>query len=154
MIWKPPVRGWPASGDTTRADPANRSVTAELATRWNLGLCGSPRSKARKFPEHDTATTPHLEMSPLAALAEDRAQVVRSDECLARLEFARRPHQVIEEVIADIDADVGEVVLLVHSMGGRPSGTTPTPSASPQRNSATPDVSGYRPQFVSSRATI
>jgi DNA invertase Pin-like site-specific DNA recombinase len=120
------------------ADPANRLVTAELETRWNLRLLRIAEIEA-KITQHNTATTPHLEMSPLAALAEDLSAVWSAPTSDARLK-KRIVRTVIKEVIADIDADVGEIVLLIHWMGGSHTELRLPRRRRGQRNSTTPDI--------------
>src|SRR4051794_37827937 len=100
------------------ADPANRLVAAELETRWNRALLQVADIEA-KIAEHDAATTPRRETpSPsLAALADNLSTVWSASTTDARLK-KRIVRTVIQEVIADIDADAGEILLIIHWVGG------------------------------------
>ena len=100
------------------ADPANRLVAAELEARWNSALRRVAEVEA-KIAEHDAGTPPRLEKSPpsLATLANYLKVVWSAPTTDARLK-KRIVRTVINEVIADIDADAGEIVLLIHWMGG------------------------------------
>jgi hypothetical protein len=70
-----------------------------------------------KIAEHDAATIPPLVPSSLAAIADDLRAVWCAPTIDAPLK-KRIVRTVIQEVIADIDADAGENVLLIHWMGG------------------------------------
>jgi hypothetical protein len=109
------------------ADPANRPVTAELETRWNGALLRVAEIEV-KITGHNAATSPRLNMPSLAALAKDLRAVWSTPTTDARLK-KRIVRTVIQEVIDDINADAGQIVLLIHWMGGT-YGTAPTPPAS------------------------
>jgi hypothetical protein len=100
------------------ADPTTRLVAAELETRWNQALLQVADIEA-KIAEPDAATTPRRETpSPsLAALADNLSTVWSASTTDARLK-KRIVRTVIQEVIADIDADAGEIVLIIHWVGG------------------------------------
>ena len=122
------------------ADPENRLVAAELETRWNRALLRVAEVEA-KIAEHDAATMPCPErMAPsLAALADDLSSVWSAPTTDARLK-KRIIRTVIQEVIADIDADAGIIVLLIHWMGGIHTGLRLPHRRRGQRNSTAPDI--------------
>jgi recombinase-like zinc beta ribbon protein/recombinase len=123
------------------ADPANRLVAAELETRWNRALMRVAELEA-KIAKHDAATTtPRLErMVPsLAALADDLNAVWAAPTTDSRLK-KRIVRTVIQEVVADVDADAGEIVLLIHWMGGTHTELHLPRRRRGQRNSTAPDV--------------
>src|SRR3954468_17212083 len=122
------------------ADPANRLVAAELEMRWNLALLQIADIEA-KIGEHDAATTPRRETpSPsLAALADNLSTVWSASTTDARLK-KRIVRTVIQEVIADIDADAGEIVLIIHWVGGVHTQLRLPRRRRGQRNSTAPDI--------------
>jgi DNA invertase Pin-like site-specific DNA recombinase len=122
------------------ADPANRLVAAELETRWNRALLRVADIEA-KIAEHDAATTPRRETpSPsLAALADNLSTVWSASTTDARLK-KRIVRTVIQEVIADIDADAGEIVLIIHWVGGAHTQLRLPRRRRGQRNSTAPDI--------------
>src|SRR5215472_7127330 len=122
------------------ADPANRLVAAELETRWNRALLGVAEIEV-KIAEHDAASMPGFEISSpsLAALADDLSAVWSAPTTDARLK-KRIVRTVIREVVADIDADAGEIVLLIHWMGGTHSELRLPRRRRGQRNSTAPDI--------------
>jgi hypothetical protein len=122
------------------ADPANRLVAAELETRWNRALLGVAEVEV-KIAEHDAASIPRLEVSSpsFTALADDLSAVWSAPTTDARLK-KRIVRTVIQEVIADLDADAGEIVLLVHWMGGTHTELRLPRRRRGQRNSTAPDI--------------
>jgi len=122
------------------ADPANRLVAAELETRWNRALLGVAEVEV-KIAEHDAASMPGFERSSpsLAALADDLSAVWSAPTTDARLK-KRIVRTVIHEVVADIDADASEIVLLIHWMGGTHSELRLPRRRRGQRNSTAPDI--------------
>lgn len=122
------------------ADPANRLVAAELETRWNRGLVRVTEIEA-KIVEHDAATMPRPEIvrPSLAALADDLSAVWCAPTTDARLK-KRIVRTVIHEVIADIDADAGAIVLLIHWMGGTHTELRLPRRRRGQRNSTAPNI--------------
>jgi hypothetical protein len=93
-------------------------LAVELEARWNRTLLRIAEVEA-EIAEHDAARTSGLERSPpsLAALADDLSAVWSAPTTEARLK-KRIVRTVIQEVIADIDTASGEIVLLIHWMGG------------------------------------
>jgi hypothetical protein len=100
------------------ADPDNRLVAAELEARWNRALTRVAEVEAR-IAAHDRATPPNTDLSAscFATLASDLRAVWSAPTTDASLK-KRIVRTVIQEVVADIDDAAGEVVLLIHWMGG------------------------------------
>ena len=125
-------------------DPANRLVAGELETRWNMALARQAVQEA-KIAEHDTSAVPEQNVTPLsfATLADDLQAVWGAPTTDGRLK-KRIVRSVIHEVIADIDAEAangsGEVVLVVHWMGGVHSELRLPRRRRGQRNSTPADV--------------
>src|SRR5215471_19872760 len=122
------------------ADPANRLVAAELEARWNRALLQVDEVEA-KIAKHDAVIAPPREMpSPsLAALADNLHTVWSAATTDARLK-KRIVRTVIQEVIADIDGDAGEILLLIHWMGGTHMEIRLPRRRRGQRNSTAPDI--------------
>ena len=100
------------------ADPANRLVTAELELRWNRALTRVAEMEA-PIAAHDCAAPPRSELSAVSfvTLTNDLKTVWQAPTTDARLK-KRIVRAVIKEVVADIDAEAGEIILLLHWMGG------------------------------------
>jgi DNA invertase Pin-like site-specific DNA recombinase len=122
------------------ADPANRLVAAELEARWNQALLKVAEVET-KIAEHDAAITPGREtpLPSLAALADNLSAVWSASTTDARLK-KRIIRTVIQEVIADIDADAGEIVLVIHWMGGVHTQLRLPRRRRGQRNRTAPDI--------------
>ena len=100
------------------ADPANRLVAGELETRWNTALARVADVES-KIAAHDAGhrRAPTIDPAILAALAADLEAVWSAPTADARLK-KRIVRTVIQEVVADIDDEAAEIVLVVHWMGG------------------------------------
>lgn len=103
-------------------DPANRLVAGELEARWNTALVRQAEIEAR-IATHDAQAAPSRNVTPVsfARLADDLQTVWNAPTTDARLK-KRIVRTLIQEVIADIDAEAadgsGEIVLVIHWMGG------------------------------------
>lgn len=99
-------------------DPANRLVAAELERRWDQALTRVSEVEAR-IVAHDRRQPPRLEATAasFATLTEDLRSVWATPTADARLK-KRIVRMLIEEVVADIDGEAGEIMLLVHWAGG------------------------------------
>src|SRR3984893_2203232 len=98
-------------------DPQNRLIAAELELRWNSGLIRVGEIETR-IAAHDAATSePSRSPGHVAALAADLKAVWSAPPTDARLK-KRIVRTVIHEVVADIDDEASEIVLLIHWMGG------------------------------------
>jgi hypothetical protein len=99
------------------ADLANRLVSGELETRWNKALARVTEVEG-KIAAHETATVaPIIDPGSLAGLAADLKTVWAAPSTDARLK-KRIVRTLIHEVVADIDPEAAEIVLLVHWIGG------------------------------------
>ena len=100
------------------ADPANRLVAAELELRWNRALTRVSEMETR-IATHDRAAPPRSELSAASfvTLADDLQTVWQAPTTDARLK-KRIVRAVIKEVVADVDAAAGEIILFLHWMGG------------------------------------
>lgn len=100
-------------------DPDNRLVASELETRWNIALLKT-RELEDKLQEFDRgsqlASMPSREL--LTSLAQDLPAVWNSPTSDNRLK-QRIVRILIEEIVADVDEEGNEVVLLIHWAGGR-----------------------------------
>jgi Recombinase/Recombinase zinc beta ribbon domain len=122
------------------ADPANRLVADELETRWNTVL-GRVADVEAKIAAHDAATPARTHKTPssFAALAGDLEAVWSAPTADARLK-KRIVRTVIQEVVADLDDEAAEIVLLVHWMGGIHTEIRLPRRRRGQRNSTSPDI--------------
>ena len=130
------------------ADPANRLVAGELETRWNKALARVTEVEA-KIADHDAVTPSRAEASPLifTTLAGDLRAVWTAPTTDARLK-KRIVRTLIREVIADIDAEAAEIVLVIHWMGGVHIELRLPRRRKGQRNSTAPDIVAAVRQLV------
>jgi DNA invertase Pin-like site-specific DNA recombinase len=120
-------------------DPANRLVAGELEARWNKTLARVTEVEG-KIAAHDAAAlAPILEPGSLATLAADLRTVWAAPSTDARLK-KRIVRTVIHEVIADIDPEAAEIVLVIHWIGGVHSELRLPRRRRGQRNSTSADV--------------
>ena len=121
------------------ADPLNRLVTGELETRWNKALARVTEVEG-KITAHDGAT-PSREVASIspATLAGDLKSVWSAPTTGARLK-KRIVRTVIREVVADIDAEAAEIILVIHWMGGIHTELRLPRRRGGQRNSTAPDI--------------
>jgi len=129
-------------------DPANRLVAAELEARWNRALERVAEVEA-KVTAHDAVTPVRDAVTPgsFTRLAEDLRAVWRAPTTDARLR-KRIVRTVIQEVVADLDEPAGEVVLLIHWMGGVHTELRLPRRRRGQRNSTSPDIIAAVRQLV------
>lgn len=100
-------------------DPDHRLVAAELEARWNAAIqkVQGLEDKLRDFDEAgSTPAIPDKEI--LLSLAQDLPAVWNSPGTDAGLK-QRIVRVLVEEVVADVDEEKQEVVLLMHWAGGR-----------------------------------
>jgi DNA invertase Pin-like site-specific DNA recombinase len=121
------------------ADPGNRLVAGELETRWNKALARVTEVEA-KIAGHD-AVAPSRAEAPLTltTLASDLRAVWTAPTTEARLK-KRIVRTLIHEVIADIDTEAAEIVLVIHWMGGVHTELHLPRRRKGQRNSTSPDI--------------
>jgi hypothetical protein len=122
------------------ADPENRLVAAELEMRWNQSLIRVGEIES-KIAAHDAATPRPSPMAAtdITALAADLRAVWSAPTTDARLK-KRIVRTVIQEVVADIDDEASEIVLLVHWIGGAHTELRLPKRRRGQRNSTSVDI--------------
>ena len=129
------------------ADPANRLVAGELEARWNKALARVAEVES-KIAAHDAAeVAPATDPASLATLAADLNTVWNAPSTDARLK-KRIVRIVIHEVIADVDSEAAEIVLVVHWIGGVHSEIRLPRRRRGQRNSTSADVIAAVRQLV------
>jgi hypothetical protein len=130
------------------SDPANRLVAAELELRWNRALTRVSEIEAR-IAAHDSKapSRPKMAVASFAALADDLKTVWRAPTTDARLK-KRIVRTVIQEVIADLDAEAGEIILRVHWVGGVHTELRLPRRRRGQRNSTSKDIIAAVRQLV------
>jgi DNA invertase Pin-like site-specific DNA recombinase len=122
------------------ADPANRLVAAELEFRWNRALQGVTELESRI--EKQTGKTPiavPTASEPFATLATNLKAIWRDLTTDVRLK-KRIVRELIREVIADLDVERGEIVLVVHWIGGAHTEMRLPRRRRGQRNSTAPEI--------------
>ena len=128
-------------------DPANRLVAGELEMRWNKALARMADVEG-KIAAHDaTNVAPVVDAASLAELAANLKTVWVAPSTDARLK-KRIVRTVINEVIADIDPEAAEIVLIVHWIGGVHSEIRLPRRRRGQRNSTSADVIAAVRQLV------
>jgi len=99
-------------------DPENRLVADELERRWNQAL-ERVREIERRIEEHtnhhDSMSVPSLQ--DFEHLAADLESVWQSPDSDIRLKKAI-VRTLIHEVVVDVDAERGELILIIHWKGG------------------------------------
>jgi DNA invertase Pin-like site-specific DNA recombinase len=120
------------------ADPANRLVAGELERRWNKALARVAEVEA-KVTAHDAAAPPRLLTPSFDTLGSDLRAVWTAPTTDARLK-KRIVRTLIREVVADIDAEAAEIVLIVHWMGGIHTELRLPRRRKGQRNSTASDI--------------
>ena len=129
------------------ADPANRLVAGELEARWNKALAHVAEVEGKIAAHGATTPTPAADPASFVALAADLKSVWTAPSTDARLK-KRIVRTVIHEVIADIDPEAAEVVLVVHWIGGVHSEIRLPRRRRGQRNSTSADVIAAVRQLV------
>src|SRR3974390_3018429 len=98
-------------------DPANRLVAGELEARWNKALARVVEVESKIATHGPAMPMPAIAPAALAALATDLKTIWAAPTTDARLK-KRIVRTLIQEVVADIDQEAGEIVLIVHWIGG------------------------------------
>ncbi|MBV8451405.1 MAG: recombinase family protein, partial [Deltaproteobacteria bacterium] len=100
-------------------DPDQRLVAAELEARWNLALqkIQELEYKLREF-DAKIQCVPIPDKHVLMSLAQDLPAIWESPSADMRLK-QRITRILIREIVADVDEDEREIILLVHWVGGR-----------------------------------
>ena len=121
------------------ADPANRLVAGELEARWNRSLARVAEVEG-KITAHDAMTAPPVaDPSTLGLMASNLKAVWAAPTTDARLK-KRIVRTLIHEVVADIDDEASEIVLIVHWGGGAHSEMRLPKRRRGQRNSTSTNI--------------
>ena len=121
------------------ADPANRLVAGELEARWNRSLARIAEVEG-KIAAHDAAAAPPVvDPSTLGLMASNLKAVWAAPTTDARLK-KRIVRTLIHEVVADIDDEASEIVLIVHWGGGAHSEMRLPKRRRGQRNSTSTNI--------------
>jgi DNA invertase Pin-like site-specific DNA recombinase len=100
------------------ADPDNRLVASELERRWNQALQRVEELQRRIEKQRSQCTTQTAPtLDDFQSLATDLESVWAHPETDVRLK-KRIIRTLIHEIVADLDADAGEIILIVHWQGG------------------------------------
>ena len=100
------------------ADPENRLVTEELERRWNAALERVAEVENRiSGHQLKQASSEVVSVDEFAQLASDLDVVWNDPQADIRLK-KRIIRTLIEDIIADVDTEAGEVVLTIHWVGG------------------------------------
>jgi len=100
-------------------DPAKRLVAAELEARWNTALDRVARGQraVQRHRESRTESAP-VPVEQLASLADDLLAVWNHPAADMRIK-QRIVRVLLEEIVADVDRETNEILLLLHWAGGR-----------------------------------
>jgi len=121
------------------ADPANRLVAGELEARWNRALARAAEVESKIVAHEAASPTPTIDPSALALLGADLKAVWSAPTTDARLK-KRIVRTLIQEVVADIDDEASEIVIVVHWTGGVHSEIRLPKRRRGQRNSTSADI--------------
>jgi excisionase family DNA binding protein len=100
-------------------DPDNRLVSSELESRWNATLYRVRELETKlDTARQETLSAPAVDKEELLRLAEDLPGVWESPSADSNLK-QRILRILIQEIVADVDEDAQEVVLVIHWLGGR-----------------------------------
>jgi len=121
------------------ADPTNRLVTGELEARWNKSLARVAEVEGKIAVHSAARPMPVIDPAALTTLAADLKTVWAAPTTDARLK-KRIVRTLIQEVVADIDPEANEIVLIVHWVGGVHSQMRLPRRRRGQRNSTSADV--------------
>lgn len=98
-------------------DPENRLVADELERRWNQALVHVRDLEARIDSAVKTAPGNVATLEDFEQLAVNLREVWNAPEADPRLK-KRIVRTLIQEIIADVDAEAGEIILIIHWRGG------------------------------------
>ncbi len=128
-------------------DPANRLVVGELEARWNKALALVSEVESKIAAHNETVPAAVADPASLVMLASDFKAVWAAPSTDARLK-KRIVRTVIQEVVADIDPEAAEIVLVVHWTGGIHSEMRLPRRRRGQRDSTSADVIAAVRQLV------
>jgi len=121
------------------ADPANRLVAGELEARWNQALARVAEVESKILAREATSPTLTSDPAVLTFLGANLEMVWSAPTTDARLK-KRIVRTLIQEVVADIDDDASEIVIIVHWTGGVHSEIRLPKRRRGQRNSISADI--------------
>jgi DNA invertase Pin-like site-specific DNA recombinase len=121
------------------SDPANRLVAGELEARWNKALARVSEVESKIAALDAARSMPAPDPASLTTLATDLKTVWAAPTTDARLK-KRIVRTLIQEVVADIDPQAAEVILVVHWIGGVHSEIRLPRRRRGQRNSTSADI--------------
>jgi DNA invertase Pin-like site-specific DNA recombinase len=121
------------------ADPANRLVAGELEARWNQALARVADVESKIVAHEAASPAPTIDPAALALLGANLKMVWSAPTTDARLK-KRIVRTLIHEVVADIDDDASEIVIVVHWTGGVHSEIRLPKRRRGQRNSTSADI--------------
>lgn len=100
-------------------DPAQRLVASELEARWNRAL-EKVQELEKRLQAGASASRPlrRPDKEALLALAEDLPAIWNAHETDMQLK-QRITRILIEEIVADVDENTNEIVLIIHWAGGQ-----------------------------------
>jgi DNA invertase Pin-like site-specific DNA recombinase len=99
-------------------DPENRLVADELERRWNLALLRVRELEQRIEEQRDgVAPATPVTVDEFNHLAADLEAIWNGSATDVRLK-KRIVRALIQEVVADVDSEAGEVILVIHWRGG------------------------------------
>lgn len=102
-----------------QADPDNRLVAAELERRWNEALRAVHIIESRLATRRAAMSSEAVpDREQLLALAADLHSVWHDERTDGRTR-QRIARTLIEEIVVDVDLEVGRVSMLIHWFGGR-----------------------------------
>ncbi len=99
-------------------DPENRLVASELEARWNVCLHRVQQVETRLEQARRISVGPSVDRDELVRLASDLPRVWDSSYADPAIK-QRIVRILIQEVVADVDQQAEEIVLVIHWVGGR-----------------------------------
>jgi DNA invertase Pin-like site-specific DNA recombinase len=99
------------------ADPENRLVVDELERRWNQALEHVQKLEHRIESDHEGNSLHPGTITEFFELAENLKAVWNDEATDVRLK-KQIIRTLIKEVVADIDSEAGEIILVIHWRGG------------------------------------
>lgn len=121
------------------ADPVNRLVAGELEARWNKALVRVQEVEAKITVHEDGRKAASPDPVSLTNLADDLKSIWTAPTTDARLK-KRIARTLIHEIVADIDDQAAEIILVVHWIGGLHSEIRLPRRRRGQRNSTPADI--------------
>ena len=121
------------------ADPANRLVAGELEVRWNKALARVAEVEQKIALHRAAMPMAVIDPATFTTLAANLRTIWAAPTTEARLK-KRIVRTLIQEVVADVDQEANEIVLIIHWIGGVHSRVRLPKRRRGQRNSTPADV--------------